>query len=850
MSFKKPRQSICLTMIVKNESKVIERCIDSVKACISAWVIVDTGSTDGTPDIIQRCLKDIPGQLYHHPWVDFSTNRNQALTYAKDKADYMLIIDADEVLVFEDSFAWIELAADSYSVKTRYGAIDYYRVQLLKSGLNWAYQGVLHEYVTAPDANVHDIVHDVYTIPRQDGARSCDPNKYKKDALLLEKILLDEPGNSRYVFYLAQSYRDAKEYDLAIRYYTQRSNIIGFDEEVWYSLYQIGLIQAIKGENWDIVQRSLLTAYNFRPQRAEPLQKLAEYYRTHHQFNTAYLFAKMGCETPYPEQDILFIERDVYAYKMAQEYGSICFRTNRYSEAIEAYTQVLSSSLAQPIDKFEALQSRTEILDVLYSQTSKIGAPLRILAVLSCKNDDYLDNAISQFLRQDYPYFQVILVDDGNIPIQKNQLPKGDSRFRVIRKKSGFSLSDLEKEITRSQSDIVMIFPDSSWLSTHHMLSQLNNWYQTREAWVVTGQYRTPKGQLGNMTPCPASDKFQDYCRHSQQGIFSFQAEKMLSVIRELQVANPNSSSIWTHVTLMAPIMTFAGFDKTQFFSDPMTINLTVQDFTPISDITDIRQHSNPAVSEQDSDFPRILILTPVKDAEPFLKGYFNSLTQLSYPHIHISIGLLESDSRDHTFEAIEKQLPELRQQFASVCLWKKDFGFHINRAYRHLSPFQEERRIILAKSRNYLLSKALDDEDWVLWLDVDVCEYPHDIIQTLLATKKEILQPNCVLDYNGESFDKNAWRSDGTLFLHHLKHEGFIVPLDAVGGTMLLVKADLHREGLIFPPLNYGVKHPKVRKNKFFKGEIETEGLALMADDMGIQCWGMPHIEIKHHKS
>lgn len=96
------RKKVCLSMIVKNESKVIVRCLGSVKPYIDSWIIVDTGSTDGTQDIIRNFYEDVPGSVEERPWVDFAHNRNEALVLAKLKfpeADYILTIDADEVLL-------------------------------------------------------------------------------------------------------------------------------------------------------------------------------------------------------------------------------------------------------------------------------------------------------------------------------------------------------------------------------------------------------------------------------------------------------------------------------------------------------------------------------------------------------------------------------------------------------------------------------------------------------------------------------------------------------------------------------------------------------------------------------
>jgi GT2 family glycosyltransferase len=213
---------------------------------------------------------------------------------------------------------------------------------------------------------------------------------------------------------------------------------------------------------------------------------------------------------------------------------------------------------------------------------------------------------------------------------------------------------------------------------------------------------------------------------------------------------------------------------------------------------------------------------------------------------------LLESDSTDGTYERLAERLPELRERYRRVTLVKRDFGLRLPPGSpRWAPPLQLPRRVVLAKSRNHLLFAALDDEDWVLWLDVDVAEYPGDVIQRLLATGKEIVTPHCVTGYGGQTFDWNAWRDKGRVRMDALRGGPDLVRLDAVGATMLLVRADLHREGLVFPPFLYG------RESRFARdpspltgrgvGEVETEAFGLMAKDMGLECWGMPNLEILH---
>ena len=247
----------------------------------------------------------------------------------------------------------------------------------------------------------------------------------------------------------------------------------------------------------------------------------------------------------------------------------------------------------------------------------------------------------------------------------------------------------------------------------------------------------------------------------------------------------------------------------------------------------------------------RVLILTPAKDAARHLETYLRGVYSLTYPRRLLSLAVLEGDSIDGTYELFAGRLPELRGALRRAELHKKDFGYRLPPGLPRYAPhLQVGRRSVLARSRNHLLFRALDDEDWVLWLDVDVVEYPSDIVERLLAAGKEIVQPNCVYDYGGPSFDLNAWRDRGRLHLHDLRAEGDLVPLDSVGGTMLLVRADVHRDGLVFPCFPYGLPNPRIRTNNYWLGELETEGLGIMASDLGVQCWGMPNLEIRHNRS
>ena len=267
-------QTVCLNMIVKDEAPVIARCLTSVRPLIDSWVIVDTGSTDGTQEIVRDVLADLPGELIERPWRDFGSNRTEALQQARGRADYVFVIDADEVLELDADFRLPRLTADVYIVTIALDRWTYPRRQLVRDALPWRYEGVLHEYIVCEQARSEAELKGIRTIPYQDGSRSRDPNTYRRDALCLEEALIDDPDNSRYVFYLAQSYRDARDPESALRHYQRRAEMPGWREETWYALYQIALVKEALEHPWPEVLEAYLEAFELVPDRAEPLFRI------------------------------------------------------------------------------------------------------------------------------------------------------------------------------------------------------------------------------------------------------------------------------------------------------------------------------------------------------------------------------------------------------------------------------------------------------------------------------------------------------------------------------------------------------------------------------------------------
>lgn len=341
-------QTVCLCMIVKNEEHVIRRCLQSVLPILDHWVIVDTGSTDGTQQAIRSFLQDVPGELFERPWVDFATNRTESLTYAAGRATHLFVIDADEVLEYDTDFELPHLEADAYDLVVRSGQLEYYKTQLLRAALPWSYTGVVHEHVTTAEPHTRERLPCMWTMRIPDGARSQDPLTYRKDALLLEGAVLREPGNARHMFYLAQSYADAGEVDLSIDRYRKRVEMGGWPEEVYCALYQIARLQEKKGGDWPPVMEAYLAAYGFHPGRAEPLYRIGMQYQALRQFRIAHLFFARAISLPYPETDILFVEKAVYEYLLPLEYSVACYYIGQYAESLRVCDGLLQNPTLTP----------------------------------------------------------------------------------------------------------------------------------------------------------------------------------------------------------------------------------------------------------------------------------------------------------------------------------------------------------------------------------------------------------------------------------------------------------------------------------------------------------------------
>jgi GR25 family glycosyltransferase involved in LPS biosynthesis/tetratricopeptide (TPR) repeat protein len=331
-------KTVCLNMIVKDESHIIGRTLINIikYVKIDYWVICDTGSSDNTIEIIQdffKCL-NIPGEIHRHKWTDFSHNRNLSLEAAFGKTDYLFIFDADDEI--HGSFKLPnDLTKDSYMVLFG-GGYSYKRTSIINNRKKWKYFGVLHEVIIGEDEMTESqlISGDYHFVSGRTGRRSMNPNKYHDDAVILEEAFHNTHEvwlKNRYAFYCAQSYKDAKNPKKAIEWYKKTLSLDCWQQEKFYATYMVGVLEQQSNNICTAMSYYLLTL-TYDPKRWEGLYFAIQHLLTSKQDNLANILIS-GIDitnTINPrEGKTLFINDSIHDYKMyitiiivAHKYGN------------------------------------------------------------------------------------------------------------------------------------------------------------------------------------------------------------------------------------------------------------------------------------------------------------------------------------------------------------------------------------------------------------------------------------------------------------------------------------------------------------------------------------------------
>lgn len=334
--------SLCLNMIVKNESRIITRLFDSVYSIIDCYCICDTGSTDNTVELITEYFKNkgIPGKVVSEPFKNFCHNRNFALQCCLGMSDYIILLDADMIIEAKNFNKELLRNADSFHILQGNDSFYYQNMRIVRNNSLYKYVGVTHEYIDTPSGNKNGGFQKNDLFIRDIGDGGAKHDKFERDIRLLLDGIREEPNNVRYYFYLANSYHDCGRFGEAINVYRKRIEFGGWMEEVWYSYYRIGLCFKNMGKMDDAIN-AWLEGFNYYPDRLEGMYEILQYYRIHskHQLgDMIYQQSKRILDMKKNRDNYLFLHNDIYTDKIYYEYTIIaCYvgNTNINNEVIE-----------------------------------------------------------------------------------------------------------------------------------------------------------------------------------------------------------------------------------------------------------------------------------------------------------------------------------------------------------------------------------------------------------------------------------------------------------------------------------------------------------------------------------
>lgn len=370
---------VCFCAIFRNESKNVYRCLNAAKPVISYISICDTGSEDNTIELIEQwgLEHNIPTKVHREEFKNFGYNRTLSVKLAREsfpEADYILLIDADMVLQVKKGWKDELFQCDKagYLMMQKTPAISYWNTRLVSTKHEWDCVGVTHEYwdiVQDPESenNINyknNKIKNIWIDDRNDGGHKAD--KFERDARLLEKGLkddsIDDGLRGRYMFYLAQTYRDMHKNEESIKWYKERVEHGGWNEEIFFSKMQIGILYE-RLDEYETAAGHYLDAWDHRPTRAESLHFLSKMYRLQGKNSLAYTFAKLGKEIKYPGNDLLFVDHNVYLYKLDEEISISAYYVEKKDEGKTSAAKLISLEGQIPESTYKLALSNIKYYD-------------------------------------------------------------------------------------------------------------------------------------------------------------------------------------------------------------------------------------------------------------------------------------------------------------------------------------------------------------------------------------------------------------------------------------------------------------------------------------------------------
>ncbi len=356
-SYAQTEQSLLtIVIMVKDEESVIqETLLPYLQAGITDYLVYDTGSTDATIEKAQQLFsnyKNINYKIIQEPFIDFAASRNKALDYADNLFNSVFYLMPDAEWYFENAEKLIEFCHinkdetdSSYMISIKGEYISFYIPRLLRVTSHSRFEGPIHEQL-APFCSTK-APHECYFNwdPSSSGIEKTH-KRFERDLSILMNEYEKNPLNPHTLFFLGKTYECLKDYKNAYRFYGERSRITTTNHEAdFMATYRLALIadcmDSEKESTWPVALYYYMRAYGLHPFRIEPLVRIAQHYFSEDNIPAAYMFIKQACSLPYPEDDLVLVEHELYFITRYELLALCAWCQDNEQEALQALEKAL-----------------------------------------------------------------------------------------------------------------------------------------------------------------------------------------------------------------------------------------------------------------------------------------------------------------------------------------------------------------------------------------------------------------------------------------------------------------------------------------------------------------------------
>lgn len=456
---------ICLCMLTKNSSKYIVKTLDSIIKnpiighrigyCV---IVVDSSTSDDCEEIIKSYFNQVkvPLKMKRAKWQSYSYNRNLALDLCDsddNPCEYTWMNDDDDYLVGEPIIP-DKLNRDTYQLRLGLTMTNtYWRPQIIKrSNKRIRYTRRVHEYLE----NTH------YSMERIQGKYYINAvvspggkEKQLRYIALLNQDLQEMPGDTRSIFYIAESYFSMEDWTNALEKYQERSKLGGYEDEIYLSHMNSAFCHMQLKHDWGLALAEYLKAHEVSPQRHECIARIANNYSLQGKWNLAYRFAQWGL-TLNPNHGAFLQDIVQYDYVLQDVLALTSINLRKFHEAIDPIVACLYKNSIPPdqrprllgymkIAAKETFDSATSVLgpEDIQRWLNDTAGPKRAIGIELDNNK----SAVRSLLRCSY------FLDDCTFHLRLKEMPAGLSDFESI------TLLSLSNEV-KGKSDYKIKIPN------------------------------------------------------------------------------------------------------------------------------------------------------------------------------------------------------------------------------------------------------------------------------------------------------------------------------------------------------------------------------------------------------